>query len=108
MPAAPAAAGMTNPGPMAGGASRVVNPAMSAAPATPPSVPSAVIPPDVPRVTRLPEVMRRGGEGEIAPVSVAPGLAAAAAVAPAAPAPQPANAATQATPPVASHLRAVA
>src|SRR6266581_985215 len=64
IPATPAAVSVTNPGAMPRGAKAAVNPAISAAPATPPSVPRAVIPPEVPRVTLTPEVMRRGGKGE--------------------------------------------
>src|SRR2546422_94997 len=64
IPATPAAVSVTNPGAMPRGAKAAVNPEISAAPATPPSVPRAVIPPEVPRVTLPPEVMRRGGEGE--------------------------------------------
>src|SRR5437870_5017736 len=64
IPATPAAVSVTNPGAMPRGAKAAVNPEISAAPATPPSVPRAVIPPEVPRVTLPPEVMRRGGKGE--------------------------------------------
>src|SRR5207302_1129107 len=51
IPATPAAVSVTNPGAMPRGAKAAVNPEISAAPATPPSVPRAVIPPEVPRVT---------------------------------------------------------
>src|SRR5712691_1997573 len=64
IPATPAAVSVTNPGAMPRGAKAAVNPEIRAAPATPPSVPRAVIPPEVPRVTLPPEVMRRGGNGE--------------------------------------------
>src|SRR5437870_277992 len=64
IPATPAAVSVTNPGAMPRGAKAAVNPEISAAPATPPSVPRTVIPPEVPRVTLPPEVMRRGGKGE--------------------------------------------
>src|SRR5882762_2998979 len=102
MPATPAATSVTNPGAMPRGERPCVSPAMTAAPATPPSVSNAVMTPDVPRVTLFPEVMRRGANGEYAPISVAHVSAAAAAMAPAAPAHEPSNAASRATPPLAS------
>src|SRR5207302_312240 len=106
MPATPAPVTVANPGAAHRGPNTWASQAIVAAPATPPSVPSAVIPPDVPRVTRRPDVMRRGGKGENAPISVAHVSAAAAAIAPAAAAHAPNSAATAATPPLASTCRA--
>src|SRR5437879_1092828 len=102
MPAKPALTRVANPGATPRGASETTSPAISVAPATPPSVPSAVIPPEVPRVTRRQDVTRRGGRGEKAPISVAQVSAAAAATAPAAADHDPSSAAIAATPPFAS------
>src|SRR2546426_6374651 len=80
---------------------------MTSAPATPPAVPSAVIPPEAPRVTRAPVVIRRGANGEKAPSSVAQVSAAAAASAPAVTDQAPHSAASAATPPFAMTCRVV-
>src|SRR2546428_5493988 len=87
--------------------SHAANVARTSAPATPPAVPSAVIPPDAPRVTRAAVVISRGANGEKAPSSVAQVSAAAAASAPAATDQAPHSAATAATPPFATTWRAV-
>src|SRR5207253_8755065 len=92
---------VTKPGAAPRGANTYANQAMVTAPATPPSVPRAVMPPEVPRATRRPEVRSRGGKGEKAPISVAHVSAAAAAMAPAAAVHAPSSAASVATPPLA-------
>src|SRR5437667_5077583 len=89
------------------GSSNTASAAITSAPTTPPAVPLAVIPPDAPRLTRAPVVMRRGANGEKAPSSVAQGSAAAAASAPGATHQAPNSAATAATPPFAMTCRAV-
>src|SRR2546422_4002185 len=61
----------------------------------------SLIPPDVPRDTRSPVVISRGGHGENEPISVAQVSALAAARAPAAAGQAPASAARAATPPFA-------
>src|SRR5207244_6430699 len=72
IPATPAAAmRAADPGAALRGLTSWAKAAIAAAPATPPIVPSAVIPPDAPRPTRAPVVMRRGANGEKAPNSVA-------------------------------------
>jgi len=75
---------------------------MTAAPTRPPAVPSGVIPPDTPRGTARRLVIRRGGVGENAPISVAQVSAVAAASAPANAGQLPASAASAATPPFAT------
>src|SRR2546422_2689134 len=106
VPATPAPTRTADPGAAPRGSTTKARAAIAIAPATPPAVPSAVIPPDAPRVTGSQVVKSRGGTGENEPISVAQVSAAAAAIAPAAAGQEPARAAAAATPPFASTCRA--
>src|ERR1041385_8368671 len=85
---------------------RYETPAMNAAPANPPSVPTSVIPPSVPAGTRLQVVISLGSVDERPPISVAQVSAFAVASAPANQVQLPDKAASAATPPLAMTCRA--